>query len=1353
MTTMDRVRSNPYVGPRGFQPGETLYGRDQEVNDLLDLLIAERLVMLYSPSGAGKSSLIQAVLMPALEQEGFAVLPVIRVGHEPPPGIELPPTANRYIFSVLLSLEADVPDAQQIPLDELAALDLPSYLEQRHAALTKSDSMVLLFDQFEEVLNIEPTNQQAKRQFFAQVGAALRDRQRWALFALREDYIAGLDPFLRAIPTRLNTTFRLELLREDTAREAMQKPAQDAGIEFSDAAATKLVNDLRQVQVQQADGTSTTQLGLYVEPVQLQVVCYRLWENLPADTRRIEEADVETVGDVDDALAGYYADRVRAIAATTGVSERAIRDWCDSQLITDQGLRGQVLHSPEQSQGLENTAIRALVDAHLVRAKERRGATWFELAHDRLIQPVRENNAAWREANLSTLQRQADLWDKQSRPDGLLRDAALEEAERWAEAHPDALTGIERDFLDRCREARAIVEREHRQARRIRMLAIGATIISVIAIVAAIFAFYKNVEAEHRRQEAVQAKIDADEQRKIAVNQAEIAENEKQKALASKEEADHQRQLAREEADHQRQLAEEKRIEAEEATNRALAAQEAEKEQREIAVAAKARADRQAELAIARQLAAQANANLEKDLELSILLALEAWKRAFMENEISGIEGIDAARSEAEAALRQAIQAPILRREFKARDAKAVNSIAFTPDGTRIATVTADGAFLWGVMETTMDRKLLQSAENIQRISFSPDGQQIVTASADGTVNLWDANSGQKVHTLKGHNHPVRGIAFNGNGTHVVTIGQDGTAKLWDADSGAELQTLRAYTGQVIAAAFSKDGERLALGAERGIIKVWYIESAQDVKQLRVHTDPVRSIAFSPDGNFLATGDRDGTVKVWEVDSRQRLMTLLGTGQPAMSLAFNPTGSRLATGYGDGIVRVWDVTPGARRSKIAPMDTLQRDDLIQVAKTRLTRELTGVERMKYLGRISAREQHFGDAAPLVRVESARLEDVLASFYPLYAKTSTEVGKLVLRSSHTRDLPISVSIFIPGYMDAPTEVVDGVRLRAAASDGMSEPLTIPLRLDFNQNIRSLTEDVETTAVITVRYHHKWERQIEHTTPLVLRAMGQVAYRERLDPIVAFIDPNDPVVRNFADAAVKVPLEITKPAIVEMRRASENIFKAMQVFEALNEHGVRYSDDTDTPFQSIYGRNTVAPDQRGTSEVTPFRYIERKGPFKDTRYPRELLSASDRAGDCDDLSMLYAALLESLGIRTQWVNVESRVFVMFDSGLPEEVIRELNLAPGLFVGESGVVWVPVETTISGHPFVEAWRKGAAAYTAADDGAILRRVNVHEAWKTYPPMHPTTPLSQIPRPATEKMKGRIFSNLAAFDELMKK
>jgi len=555
MTDTLAPRSNPYVGPRAFQRGEVLYGRDREVMELLDLLIAERIVLLYSMSGAGKTSLIQAALLPQLEREGFKVLPPMRVSLDPceagdrstePATIQTTDSAtNRYILSLLLSLDEALPEDQQSSVAELSDLTLDEYLECCYSGSAGPEGIVLIFDQFEEILTVDPTDREAKAEFFAQVGAALRDRERWALFAMREEFLAGLDPYLRPVPTRLSTTYRLELLGAASSKHAMLEPARAAGVEFTATAADKLVDDLRTLRVQQPDGSTTVTLGEHVEPVQLQVVCRRLWDRLPAGATQIVEADVESVGDVDTALRGYYADRVAAIAAESGVPERAIRDWCDQQLITEQGIRGQVLQGREESQGLDNQAIWPLVNAHLVRAEKRRGATWFELAHDRLIEPVRADNADWREAHLHPLQRQAALWEEAGHPGGLLlRGETLVQAEAWAKAHMEELTSIEREFLEACQEARALAERERRQSRRIRWLAVGATIFSIIAIVLAIVAGLQTRAAQTSAQAAAMAQSTA-ESRLYEVETAEaLAAQQREEALSAAESEAEARQLA-----------------------------------------------------------------------------------------------------------------------------------------------------------------------------------------------------------------------------------------------------------------------------------------------------------------------------------------------------------------------------------------------------------------------------------------------------------------------------------------------------------------------------------------------------------------------------------------------------------------------------------------------------------------------------------------------------------------------------------------------------------------------------------------------------------------------------------------
>jgi hypothetical protein len=342
-------------------------------------------------------------------------------------------------------------------------MPLAAYLQRRD--LADGHSHVLVIDALEELLTLDPTDRPAKERFMAEVGDLLRDHRRWALFAVREDYLGGLEPYLRHVPTRLATTFRLNLLEPPAARAAMQRPARAAGMDFSDAAADRLVDNLRSVQVQRPQGR-VEEIGPYVEPVQLQVVCRLLWERLPTDATEISMSNVDAVGDVDRALADYYAEQVAAIANHTGIGEQTIREWFDRELITEQGFRAQVLQGPDGD--AERQVLRLLEDAHLARAEQRRGATWFELAHDRLVQPIRADNAAWRERNLTALQRQAVLWDDQHRGEGLLlREDALANAERLLRDEPIELSATEREFLAACR---ALAAREREAARRQRWL-------------------------------------------------------------------------------------------------------------------------------------------------------------------------------------------------------------------------------------------------------------------------------------------------------------------------------------------------------------------------------------------------------------------------------------------------------------------------------------------------------------------------------------------------------------------------------------------------------------------------------------------------------------------------------------------------------------------------------------------------------------------------------------------------------------------------------------------------------------------------------------------------------------------
>src|SRR4051812_77418 len=488
-TVADPSVTNPYPGPRPFVAGERLYGRDREVTRLFYLLSAERIVVLHSPSGAGKSSLLNAGLVPRLRGERFDVWPTIRLSQPAANG------GNRFVRSAVSSLEEGLPERLRRPAEELAGLTLAEYVAGRPRRPGALASVVLIFDQFEEVLTLDPLAVEARREFFRQLGEALENRDVWALFALREDYLGALDPFRDDVPTRLSNAFRVDLLTVAAARDAIARPAQDAGREFAPDAAEQLAKDLATISVQQPDGSFEAQTGLYVEPLQLQVVCRRLWDELPPDAHTIGVENLLASGDVDAALAAYYDGSVAELAAADVPAERALREWFGDRLITPGGIRGQVLREQTATGGLDNDSVDRLVTTHLVRAEQRDAKTWLELAHDRLVAPVRDSNTAWFDEHLHPMQRQAALWEREGRSAGLLlRDQELKDAEAWAADNPASVRPVEADLLTLSAEQRQAERRRRRM-----LIAIGAGLVALVALFAGLgtWALVQRADARH----------------------------------------------------------------------------------------------------------------------------------------------------------------------------------------------------------------------------------------------------------------------------------------------------------------------------------------------------------------------------------------------------------------------------------------------------------------------------------------------------------------------------------------------------------------------------------------------------------------------------------------------------------------------------------------------------------------------------------------------------------------------------------------------------------------------------------------------------------------------------------------
>jgi WD40 repeat protein len=359
------------------------------------------------------------------------------------------------------------------------------------------------------------------------------------------------------------------------------------------------------------------------------------------------------------------------------------------------------------------------------------------------------------------------------------------------------------------------------------------------------------------------------------------------------------------------------------------------------------RAENQARISSAHELAAASVANLDVDPERSVLLALAAvdatWK--------ADRPVVPAA----EEALHRALQ--------ESRVVLTVpqgRGIAVSADGKRFATTGEDGtATVW---ETDTGKRLLTLLGHkgaVNGIAFSPDGSLLATTGDDRTVRLWDAASGRQVHVLRGHRELVLGVAFSPDGRLLATSSKDGTVRIWDVAAGTQDLVLRGppgeefsnYSGltpafspdgsrvasggwfstpiwdlatgkiamvlprqpwEAVAVAFSPDGTRIATDKHLDA-QTWDAATGKPLTTFFGHTGDVLSIAYSPDGTRIATAGADGTAQVWDAATGESLLTLAGHSIGVQQVAFTPDGDRLLTGGMDGTARLWDISPTGGR--------------------------------------------------------------------------------------------------------------------------------------------------------------------------------------------------------------------------------------------------------------------------------------------------------------------------------------------------------------------------------------------------------------------------------------------------------
>ena len=273
----------------------------------------------------------------------------------------------------------------------------------------------------------------------------------------------------------------------------------------------------------------------------------------------------------------------------------------------------------------------------------------------------------------------------------------------------------------------------------------------------------------------------------------------------------------------------------------------------------------------------------------------------------------------------------------------------YSPNGKTIAAVYDDKSIvIWDAKTGNQVSTLVGHTGNVSWANFSSDGSRFASGSNNGEIFIWDVASGKVIRTLQGPtpssspattDYTITSLAFSPDGNRLISGDTNGFGTFWDVNTGEKLLIISSQAGSLEVAyipdvissvAYSPDGKYVAITSDRGVIKILNASTGKEFLAWNDHTTGGSSAMFSPDGKLIANASYDGTAKLWEASTGKNLLTLPVPG--ASFISFSPDGKRLAVGGESGVY----------------VFVLPIEDLVALAKSRLTRSLTVEECQQYL---------------------------------------------------------------------------------------------------------------------------------------------------------------------------------------------------------------------------------------------------------------------------------------------------------------------------------------------------------------------------------------------------------------------
>jgi WD40 repeat protein/DNA-binding SARP family transcriptional activator len=992
------VGESPYRGLAAFreEDADFYHGRERFVQQLVEALKRRSLVgVILGSSGAGKSSVVHAGLIPRLREEREWLILEFRPGGHPFEAL-----AN----ALVRVLEPNMGEADRLIeahklADALISGELPlmNTLEQILTKQPKGFRLLLVLDQFEELYTLSSESEN-RNQFIdmmievAGLGGARQTAPLVLLMTLRADFMGQVLSHRPLADALQDGTFILGPMNREELQAAIQNPAEKQGAAFEAGLVNRILDDV---------GEEPGNLPL------LEFALTLMWEQL--DEGWFTHAAYENIGRVEGALARY----AEKIYAGLGMDEQEKAKRIFIQLVQPgQGTEDTRRIATRLELGVDNwSLIQELADKRLVvTGRNEDGQETVELVHEAMILGWNRFRR-WMDADRGFRIWQEGLraairgWQASDKDEGaLLRGAPLTQANAWLEERRIDLSGMEIDYIQvsMALQEKEQLRREKRRRRTIIALASGL----LITIILGVFAGGQWRRAEDERDIALSRELAAaassnlnlDPELSILLAMSAVSEPLSARLPVPRE--------------------------AEEALHTAL-------------LSSRLRWTLPGGFGVdfspdGTLLAADGPDSTAIIWDVSsrhkVLTLAGHSKDVYGVSVHFSPDGKLLATGSADGTAKVWDIATGRELLTLVGHTDGVTDCVFNPDGSLLATTSDDGTVrIWNAK--TGEQLLVLDEVGAGFVEFDTSGNQLAIAIADGAdsrVEMRDVNTGQVTLTLTGHEDDVNNVDFSKDGARIATASSDGTIRIWNTVDGEE-QMRFGQESALFSVKFSPDDRLIAATGHDGRVKIWDIESGDLILTLAGHSNSIYFIAFSPDGKYLATASLDGTTKVWEIspEGNREWLTLVGHTNVVFSIDYGPDGKQISTSSWDGTAKVWDATTGE--------NLLTLDDFsAEVARITYSPDGTKLATADYSGTVKVWEAATGKQIYTIQAHSPGDIDVTFSPNGKYLASGGSDNLAKLWDSDTGNEILS----FPGHTDIVFSVAfspDGNQLATASWD--------------------------------------------------------------------------------------------------------------------------------------------------------------------------------------------------------------------------------------------------------------------------------------------------------------------------------